>query len=357
MIDRFTHTVGKWLVTGFTVQLILAIFIMLVLRTARNHLLSVPITVQAHSTNGISDYRLPIELSGRLRPSNHDILEHNLVPHLFDERGQTWPLFWSFSRQGTKNLIVTFPLSLRPEQQKNFFLEWLPSSHVDTPPQEEDSFHEAAGSNGENILSWKLEQVGTDRNIVPFEGKKMLRLTIRPAPEEGDHYTNYAIPLHPVAAQSIDQSTQLSYALYYPHDSAMRVTIQARIGNKTTEMNPSRDHNNVACSWDTSLHDYTVGQWYHRVVPLSTFAGDTLSELFVFANDAPSLTGKELNKDHVVYIDGIHLWSGIVPAISISNPVREFFRAAVMTPFFLIFLCSLFFWSLWLGRYPGEDVP
>ncbi|MFC1852854.1 hypothetical protein ACFL27_21865 [candidate division CSSED10-310 bacterium] len=345
----------KWLITGIVIQLLLILCGAFTIRTVKNHLLSIPISIETEADVGVQGYRLPIMISERFQMSAAQS-KGTVRPHLFDDLGLTQPLLWGNIRPQNKTITITVPLDLKKKTRKYYYLEWLEGGQSIASKPDEAEFHEYSGQEGNNIRWWKLDQIQAEDPIYPFEGDKMMRLTIKPAPVDGDHNTNFEIPLLPVPDKYVDDLTCLSYAIYYPRASKLRVSIQAKIGADTTELNSSVDQNYVPCHWAASLDDHALGRWFHRIIPLGQYAGFPLESLTLYVNDEPALTSNECHEPVVVYIDGVHLFSGKVPAVFISNPLREFFRAVVAVPVFLIALCSVIFWLLWLSLVAGQPV-
>lgn len=338
----------KFALIGLVGQFIITIGFLSLFFFINNHLRSIPISVKT-STLGVLNYNLHIKLENRFLPDKN---LSSFQPHLFDKSGESYPISYTVS-SNESSVFLSLPLSLNANSKKRFFIEWLPAKkQIDLPQYHERTFSKQTGTSGVNITSWKIESISKLKNVIPFEGKKMLHLQLKAIPNHDDHFTNFSILLHPFNKIRINKNTKLQYSLYYPQKSTLRVTVQALFTEnppyESTAFEEIPDQNGFPCTWNTDLSNETGKQWYERIISLEKFSGKQLYGLALFTNDDPTSSNYECSKLINVFVDNINVFDGEIPDVYISNPIREFLRAVNSSPFFIFVLISLFFWLLLL---------
>ncbi|MEW6686574.1 MAG: hypothetical protein AB1393_10275, partial [Candidatus Edwardsbacteria bacterium] len=168
---------------------------------------------------------------------------------------------------------------------------------------------------GYNIEWWDLAI--TD-GLTPT-GTRMYGVTVRTNDAIGDHYTNENIVLRDNLNYTVTSGSYLEYDIRANQDSPLRGSVQLEFTDGTGDAKFSwgsmlNDQNNLLGQWPTVLP--YVNQWYHRVIPLSNFAGRVIKKVFFMTNDSPDITTGAAT--HTYYCDDIK-----IDGIPIGTPSED----------------------------------
>jgi hypothetical protein len=238
---------------------------------------------------------------------------------LYDENYQPVPL--GLLEKSTYQTVFCFKINLLPFQKKRYYLtvEKKGKAGRGEVGFDEKDLTPAEGKDGVGIEYWRKEIATKDRHVNPAYGQYFYKITVKTTSKKGDHFNNCGIKYKTGLHLLIGENTFLEYDIRYEKLSSMKITVQGMMSDGTpTWENSALDQHFLPAKWTADLKGRPFKKWYHRRIPLKSFRGKELTELFFMANDTSESVGEET----VVYFDNIRITEGEPPQITLPLSLK-----------------------------------